>query len=534
MKPPCFQKILEWLRIFGKSEKKRSGALTLLSVFLFIIFTTLGVGMLYLTQVYLKISAYRKNAMLLEYASENGIKQGYDHLHYLLSSASSPIVLSEAETSQLMADSLVQGKAAVQRMLGIGLPFSSKDSWERLAWESNTDFQLTGFREQQDYFHVEYRGKILSTGKLQGFRPIKSSALDSKLELLVGHIPLPAIPLLLDKPMTVEQRKAFLEKNDIDVIPPEQVGLPAPVAFSEGDLLPQQAVQQLAKALKIEIFHPQDLSASKLRLALGLEANDEPVPPGAYLIQDDLGLGGVFVQGDLDELILAIKGNYQIISFRQGQDLWVLRFSPEDGKTIFISPTEARFFDFVPIGIIIVNGKILSLGGGYEDATGTILMADQEEIPCVKQGVSLAIISSDKITLSSHLIYQGVSWQEGVPYVKDSDAQLVIHATGRDFLGDEEMAGQIIIGENSPKKMKVHASVTASGKGVAVLGDDKKIELFGSLQASELAFEGNKISIKHDGRFHRNSDNFFENAPHTERPVLHISCFKISEWRENF
>jgi hypothetical protein len=533
MKLPCFQKILEWLRFFGKIKKKRNGAFTLLSVFLFVIFTTLGLGMLYLTQVYLKISAYRKNAMLLEYASENGIKQAYGHLHYLLSSASSPIVLTEEETYQLMADSQVQGNAAVQRVLRNCLPLSLSDSWERLAWESIADFQFMGLREEQDYFHIEYLGRILSTGKLQGFEPTKYSALDSKLEMLAGHIPLPSIPLLLDKAMTEEQRKVFLEKNHIDVIPGDQLALPAPMAFSEGDLLPQQAAQQLAKALKIEIFHPQDLSASKLRLALGLEAIDEPVPQGTYLIQDDLGLGGIFVQGDLDEMILAIQRNYQIISFRQGQDLWVLKFSPEDGKTIFVCPNGALFFDFVPLGIIIVNGKILSLGGGYEDATGTILMTDEEEIPCVKRGVSLTIISSDEITLSSHLIYQGVTWQEGVPYVKDSDAQLVIHATGQDFLGDEEMTGQIVIGENSPEKMKVHASVTASGKGVTVLGDDKEVQILGSLQASELAFEGNQISIKFDDRFHRNSDNFFENVPLTERPVLHIFCFKICEWREN-
>jgi hypothetical protein len=516
-----------------KNDKRQRGALTLVSVFLFVIFATLGLGMLYLTQVYLKISAYRKNTLLLEYASENGIKQGYDCLHDLLSLASSPVLLTEDEVSQFLEDSYAQGNAAVQRVLGSDLPISLADSWEKLAWESLTDFHLIGLREEQEYFGVDYKGRIAATGKLQGFKPSKTSSLDSRLELLAGHIPLPAIAFLLDKAMTSEQKKIFLEENDITMIPADQVDLPAPVVFSDGGLLPQQAVQQIAKALKIKIFHPQDLSAAKLRLALGLEVSNEPVPDGVYLIQDDLGLGGVFVQGDLDEMILAIQDNYQIISFRQGQDLWILRFSPEDGRTIFVSPSAVQTFDLVPFGIVIVNGKILSLGGGYEDTDGRILMAIQEEIPCVKQGVNLTIISSDEVTLSSHLIYQGVVWKEGVPYVKDSDPQLIIQAVGHDFVEGEERAGEILIHENSPKDLKIHASMTASGKGISVVGDDKRIQILGSLQTAGLDLNENEISIKFDDRFFYEGDAFFQNAPLTERPVLYLFRFKITEWREN-
>ncbi len=533
MKPLFSRKILRWPRISRKNEKEPKGALTLLSVFLFVIFTTLGLGMLYLTQVYLKISAYRKNTMSLEYASENGIKHGYDHLHDLLLLAASPILLTEAESSQFLADSRAKGNAAIQRLLGCSLPVVKADSWGRLAWESLTDFQFFGICEEQEYFLAEYNGRIASTGKMQGFEPAKTSYLDSRLELLAGHIPLPAVAFLLDKSMTPAQKKTFLETNDIQMIPSEQNDLPAPLAFADGSVLPKHAVQQLARALKIKIFHPQDLTASKLRLALGLEVNNEPVPDGVYLIQDDLGLGGVFVQGDLDEMVLAIQGNYQIISFRQGDDLWLLRFSPEEAKTVFVSPVGIQTFDFVPRGIIIVNGKILSLGGGYEDANGRILMADQKEIPCVKQGVNLTIISSDEITLSSHLIYQGVKWKEGVPYIKDSDAQLIIHAVGHDFLDGEEKDGEIIIDANSPEHLNVHASMTASGKGVTVCGEDKEIKLLGSLQTSALSLGENEISMKFDNRYFHKTNDFFQNAPLTEQPVLFLFRFKVKEWREN-
>jgi hypothetical protein len=502
-------------------------------VFLFVIFTTLGLGMLYLTQVYLKISAYRKNSILLEYASENGIKQGYSHLHDLLLYAASPTILTEDEAKHFLVDSHARGNSVVRRVLGKDLPIALEDSWERFVWKSHTDFQLIDLHENKEYFRVGYTGCITSIGELQGFKPEKASHLDTRLDILVGHVPLPSIPFLLDKSMTPEQKKVFFEKNSVHMISSESVDLPPPTAFSDGGLLPQQAGQQLAKALKIKIFHPQDLSAAKLRLALGLEVNEEPVPNGVYLIQDDLGLGGVFVQGDLDEMILAIHGNYQIISFRQNQDLWVLRFSPEEGKTSFISPIEIQTFDLIPIGIIIVNGRILSLGGGYEDAGGKILMAEQEEIPCVKQGVNLSIISSDEINLSSHLIYQGVTWKEGVPYLKDSDSQLIIQAVGHDFFDGEKRAGEIVIGEDSSQDLKVHASMTASGKGVTVLGEDKKIQMLGSLQTSELDLQENEISIKFDERFFHDSDALFQNAPLTKLPVLFLFRFKITGWREN-
>jgi hypothetical protein len=42
--------------------------MTLVSVFLFIAFSTLGLGMIYMSQVYLKMSAFKKNSLVLDYA----------------------------------------------------------------------------------------------------------------------------------------------------------------------------------------------------------------------------------------------------------------------------------------------------------------------------------------------------------------------------------------------------------------------------------------------------------------------------------
>jgi len=184
-----------------------------------------------------------------------------------------------------------------------------------MAWESLIDFQFADIQEHEDYFCVKYRGAIDSTGKLLGFTQEKEACLDCDLGILTGHIPLPSIPVLIDKNLTNEQKTRFLDGNKLELYPSRPGKSSPSVSFSNGDLLPQDATKQLADALKIRIFKPQDLTAWKLRLALGLEASEEPVPDDVYLIADDMGLGGIFVQGDLDEMLLAIQENYQVITF---------------------------------------------------------------------------------------------------------------------------------------------------------------------------------------------------------------------------
>lgn len=516
----------------GKQYRKgQKGALMLLSIFLFFIFSTLSLGMIYLTQVYLQLSAYRKNSILLDYAAENGIKQGFDALHEPLLAAASPLPLDEAAILELREDARVSGKKIVQDIIGQPLPISLGDDWEKMAWESSIDFQFMDIQENEDYFRAKYRGSIASTGKLIGFKQEEESILNCEMGILAGHIPLPTIPMLVDKNMNEEQKMSFLKENGVELLPSGRGRSRPPFSFSDGELLPQDATKQLAEALKIKMFRPQDLTAWKLRLALGLEANNEPVPDGVYLIADDMGLGGIFVQGDLDEMLLAIQESFQVIAFRKGQELWLLRFSPEEGKTFFITPSEARSYDYVPRGIIIINGKVHSLGGGYVDETGGVFLSE-EEIPCILRSVNLAIISSDEITLTSHLIYQGVRWQEGVPYVKDSQAQLVIQASGKDFVDGSEKEGQITINEDSPDEIKIHASMSASGKGIVVEGEDKNIQVLGSLQSKDLALNGNSVSLKFDDRYYDAEEAMFRNAARTEKPVLFLSSFTIKEWKE--
>jgi len=514
-----------------QKKKTRKGTMTLVSVFLFFIFSALGLSMLYFSQIYLKLSAYKKNSTLLDYASENGIKLGFDRLLNLLSQAVSPSLLSLEETNELREDTINKGSEIVEKLLGSRLPLQNSQSWESVGWESITNFYYEKIEEKEDYFHAQYKAEISSEGRIKNFKEARASSLEARLGILAGNLPLPYIPLLIDKKLGPDQKKDFAENNKIDFLPSEKNLVPPQISFAEGDLIPKDANSQVQKALKIKFFSPQNLSNRRLRAVLGLEETNELVPDGVYLIKDDSGLGGIYVQGDLEEIVTAIEENFQVVSFLTEQGCWILKYSPQKSKTIFSTPEEVLYYDLIPLGIIIVNGKINSLGGGVMDTSGQAIMVTEEEIPSILNGVNLTIISSDNITLSSHLIYQGVKWIDKVPYVKDRNSQLNIFVTGNDFLGGAEREGKIIIDKDCPQEIKIQASLTAAGKGFSVEGKGKTVHILGSLHASDYTSNENKLKFTFDERLLEESD-LVQNAPRTAKPVLCLSFFKPLEWKE--
>lgn len=516
----------------GKRKKRKSrGATTLISVFLFMIFSTLGLSMLYFTGIYLRISGFKKNSTLLEYASENGIKQGLHQLIGRLTRDSLPVLLSPEELSALRTDTQNQGVGTVEKLIGQKPPLQTAEEWENLGWKSTTDFFLDQVEENEDYFKAAYRTLILSEGSIRNIRHTRESSFEASLGIFAGHVPLPSLPILIDKELDSEQKENFIDKNKITLTPSRNNLIPQQIIHSEGDLLPKDAHAQLQKALKIKFFSPFDLSNRILRIALGLEESNEPIPDGVYLIKDDLGLGGIYVQGDLDEMLLAIEEEFQVVSFLREESCWMLKYCPLKSQTIFVTPAETQTFDLFPRGIIIVNGSIQSLGGGIIDASGRAVLVTEEEIPSILRGISLTIISSERITLSSHLIHQGVKWMDEVPYAKDSRSQLNIFATGQDLLGNAESEGKIVIDENSPDELKIQASLTASGEGFSIEGEKKKVHILGSLQVSDYSANDNALQLTHDTRLFE-TDELIQDASRTARPLLFLSFFKPLEWRE--
>ncbi|MCP2605135.1 hypothetical protein NLC29_03160 [Candidatus Aminicenantes bacterium AH-873-B07] len=352
-----------------------------------------------------------------------------------------------------------------------------------------------------------------------------TSILKAEIEIFLGNIPLFLFPVLLEKEVPLE----FL--NNSKIIIPNEKSIFRKIYFSEKELIPSKAQKQVFKALNIKYFYPYKLSYLELRRAIGLELIDEPIPHGVYLIKDDMGLGGIYVEGDLEEMILAIERNFQVIGFFMKEGTWIIKFSPELSKTIFCTPNNIQIFDLVPLGIVIINGNIQSLGGGIINSDGIPVPCD-EEIPSVLKGVDLNIISSGKIEISSHLILQGVKWQNGIPYVKgNNESQLILFSTGEDFFNDTERNGGIIINANSPNELKIQASLVAKESGFTVNGENKKIQIFGSIQSSSISLNENKLEIIYDKRF-KNQKLSEIDYPLTVFPVILISDLKVLYWED--
>ena len=124
-----------------------------------------------------------------------------------------------------------------------------------------------------------------------------------------------------------------------------------------------------------------------------------------------------------------------------------------------------------------------------------------------------------------------MKWQDGIPYAKDSDSRLTIFSTGEDFWDNTMNEGGIVVDASSPDEIKLQASLTASGKGFAVEGEGKKVQILGSLQATDYRAGDNFLTLTIDERLQA-EDNLPENTPFTAKPVLFISYFKALEWEE--
>jgi hypothetical protein len=510
---------------------KRKGSLLIVTAFLFLGFGILALGLIFMSQLYLKIGGYEKHSSLLDYASENGIKEGFHHLISAIANASLPAVITEERYAELKDDARRSGNLLAEEAAGLRFPVQVQAQDERMIWRSRTDCQLRDITEGEGFILARFALPIQSEGRLRDLSFSRPSSFDIHIAVLAGHIPLSAIPFLLDKNLPPEERNNFKEENNITFILPSREILRPRMSFSDGSLIPQDATPLLEKALDIEIFRPQDVSAARLRSVLGLEESEESVPEGVYLIRNDMGLGGVYVQGDVEEMVTAIEGSFQVISFRMESGLWTLKFSPSQSQTVFRSPEEEETFGLVPLGIIIIDGKVLSLGGGQVDQGGNVCLISDQEIPSLLPGINLTLVASGEITITSHLLQQGITWQDGIPYVKSEQTQLVIFSTGRDLWGEEPREGGLLISQDVPQDLKIQAALTAGGGGLRVEGEDKTVHLLGSVQTTEYVSSGGRLeltpwvtSVEGDGR------PIY--GPQTSQPVRFICRLQAADWKE--
>lgn len=511
------------------------GSVSMSMTLLFLAFSVLGLSMLLLSQVHLKAGAGRKLSMLLDYASENGAKQALAPFVTAMNSGDTLVTIAAGLDAGYKDDAHQGGRRIAADFLGWAFPREDRETWEGASWSSVTSCPAVRTEDRGEYVSVTYGIRIDAEGSLSGFKPKRASSCSASLEAMTGRLPLPCIPLFINRNMTPDQEGAFMEANGLSFRTAggrSPDGRPPRLQTEGAPLIPKDAFPQLAKALRIDIFRPEDLNNAVLRRALGLESSGEPVPAGVYLIHDDLGLGGIFVQGDLTEMVAAIDGDFQAVRFSMDAGEWVLRFSPALGRTIFESPWETLSFDLLPAGIVCVNGAVASLGGGIVDGSGGIVMLSGEAVPSILAGVNLTIVCSDRVTIASHLFSQGVRWRDGIPFIKDAGAQVIIFASGKDFVDGSAAEGRISVAEGSPQELTVQASLVAAGAGVVIEGAGKRIELLGGLQTTDLTSGRNSLAISTDPAL-SGARSVSADAPLTTGPMRYIASFRVLEWREH-
>jgi hypothetical protein len=513
----------------GRTLRSR-GSVTLMVVLLMVVFAGLCLAMLHASGVHVKINGFRRFSGLLDFAAENGLKRGLDDLAAWL------------EAGRLLAPVSAESVEAVREGPQRGLPLLVEDAWghafprlleesfDGMSWQARTGYAFGGLEDLGGYLRITAALEIESSGGLIQVGARRLATLEGALGLLAGRLPLAAVPLYIKGSLSDGEKAAFAAENGIALpAKPGQMLGGAVVAAAEG-VLPDDDGGLAAKALAIGIFRPGDLSPAQLRQALGLEPSADPVPDGVYLIANDLGLGGIFVQGSLDEMILAVRCDTQIAVFRSGEAEWRLEWSPARSRTEFVTPQGSRSYDLVPLPLLFVNGAIAALGGGTAGPDGRVDMDFDGETPAVLDGVDLTIVSADRVTIASHLILEGVRRQDGIPYSKGSEAQLVIFAAGRDVATGERTEGGIIVADGAPADLKLQASLTAAAGGFRIEGSAKSVELLGALHADAYAGNGSRLTLYRDDR--AAAGEFPRNAPLTAEPQLAVYALKVLAWKE--
>ncbi len=497
---------------------------------LFFLFSGLGLGLVLLADGFQRMSRSRRDALRLECAAENGVKQGLARLAPATAMGSAATI-EDNHLTALGEDAAAGGIRAAEEAMNIFFPLLRDGIGSSgLSWSATAGCGLRRFARSGEQFEAEYLVSIEARGRIPGWRPEASAGLDLGLSVLAGRVPLAYFPLLLAGAEANESAAGLLEDGRVSLVPLSRSDLAARALVTPRPLVPADTSPLLAEVLKIRLLEPGGIRLDILRQALGLPAVDEPVPDGVYLIQSDAGLGGIFVQGDLDRLLLAVEGDRQIIGFENPAGAWRLSFVPGLGPTEFTTPTGSTTNNHVPLGIILVNGAVGSLSAAKPDGAGGLEASPEAGLPSLKDGQSLTIVSSHELVIDSDLLPEGVRWAGSIPYLRDKPSQLVVYAGNRDLLDGSETGGNIKIGSRAPSRVRIHGSLAASGR-LSVEGQAKEIFVGGGVQAASLGLGSSTLSVSPDERIAQGTLAPAP-GPTAAEPVLKVLRLRPLAWRE--
>jgi len=443
-----------------------------------------------------------------------------------------PLPLSASEWEAMSLNPQREEMAAwlFSRLFGLDFPLSLQSNWQNMTWSAQADLKPPNVEFLSSYALAKTEIELRAKGEIIPFPRASSARLLINTALVAGYIPLPIFPLLIEKQIPPEEQDNFLLAKKIALQPANRASLAAKPFFSSAEIISRDVSPFLQKAFKMRLFRPDNVNPLILREVLGLERVAEPVPAGVYLIRDDLGLGGVFIQGDLDELLLATAESYQVVFFRQAEKTWELRFNPSLNETVWLMPEKDLIYDGCPNGVILINGNIHSCGGVEISPSGEFGAATNA--PSLIPGIKLALVTSGKINVTSAITQPNLEIKPGIPYRRETQTQVVIFSNGKDLITNEEREAGLCFDIRNAEELVVEADLTILGSGIRLSGSGKKVVVKGSLQTNAIDNNDKEIKIiPHENVLSLlKTDNL---PPLTCQPLTGIIFWRPTQWSDD-
>lgn len=532
MKGICFRKTCPGPSGNEGRRPARRGAAAVIVLALFLMFSSIGLALIHLTQISLHAGRAGKNLTVLDILAENGVKQEFGNLADVLAAQPFPLPLDETRAEAWLSDPAAHAGEIIETALGRRTPTSSSGGWEAQTWKAESEFSLRAARPQGSFFEAEFLVAVTSRSAIDNLKATRLARLEAALDIAAGNLPLSRFPVLLDRTAGGGNPPEPPSVEGLEIDPGPGRAHLARALVTEERLLPVSAIPSMERALQVKLLTPRDLTPKLLRRVLGLEESPDPVPEGVYLIRGDPGLGGVYVQGDLRELVLGIEEDAQVLCFRGFGSEWTLKFSPRRNRTELTGPEGREVFNTLPQAVVIVDGGIEALGGGRPDGSGGLRLCSDEEIPSILKGVKLTIVSTGPVTIASHLIHQGVTWERGNPSIKENGSELVIFSGGTGLSAPGGPEGGLFVGGDAPQELKIQAELVSTGAGFALKGPARTVYLLGALQASEIRLGAGRLKVHLDPGPGAGDDSAAAEL-RTARPVLLVLSLKPRAWSED-
>ncbi|MBP6909297.1 MAG: hypothetical protein KBC18_02595 [Candidatus Saccharicenans sp.] len=505
---------------------KEAGSAMMVCILVMAIFTSLGLGWLISSQIFLQVEGSRKLNRLALYAAENGLKASLESMSDHLQSSFSGQEITE-EDFQSLRSRLLSGENLLtgSDLNEIVEAEESYDDFSQMTWQVSASVEKTGLEDFEQYLKSTCGLIIDSTGRVQDFGGKRSEEVIASLTFYAGHLPLDRLSAAIEAGGLPEEGR-----DQINIIPsnPGSLENDQPLTLSQGTI-PDNALPLVSRGLKI--LKPDALPRWLLRQALGLPAEDEPVPDGVYLIRDDLGPGGVFVEGDLSQLLLGIETDWQIIQFQQEEKTWQIKFNPGSQKINFITPDGQIDENGLLIPLIMINGQVENLACGQPGSDGLLVLSAAEEALSILSGCHLTIVSAGRINITTSLKAQGLEWKEGIPYLRQPDSPLTIWSTGKNFETEEQLDGGINLLSPGNDPMTIAGNLVAGGEGLKIDSGSVKVQIAGSLAATRINPGESQLTVFTGLQTGSPADNTGKLNIFSNKPLIHLNEFKIIEWR---